>query len=51
MVAFLCDGTRIISGSFDKSVWVWVAKSGAQLRELQVLIDSVTSVALSSDGS
>jgi WD40 repeat protein len=50
-VAFSPDGNRIVSGSDDKSVRVWDAKTGEQLRELQGHTDSVTSVAFSPDGN
>jgi len=50
-VAFSPDGNRIVSGSADKSVRVWDAKTGEQLRELQGHTGYVTSVAFSPDGN
>jgi len=50
-VAFSLDDNRIVSGSDDKSVRVWDANTGEQLRELQGHIDWVNSVAFSPDGN
>src|SRR5258708_6012449 len=50
-VAFSRDSSRIVSGSRDKSVRVWDAKTGEQLRELQGHTRSVRSVAFSLDGN
>ena len=50
-VAFSSDGTRIVSGSDDKSVRVWDASTGAELKELKGHTDSVNSVAFSTDGT
>ncbi|KAG6327499.1 hypothetical protein ID866_11590 [Astraeus odoratus] len=51
-VAFSPDGTRIISGSFDKTVRVWDAERGVQIGSpLEGHTDWVTSVAFSSDGT
>eukprot|EP00741_Cyanophora_paradoxa_P013226 tig00000178_g12775.t1 len=41
------DGRRIVSGSWDKSVRVWDAETGAELLQLQGHVGSVTSVAVS----
>ena len=49
-VATSPDGRRIVSGSFDKTVRVWDAESGAELSVLRGHEDSVTSVATSPDG-
>ena len=49
-VAFSSDGTRIVSGSHDKSVRVWDASMGVELKELKGHDGSVHSVAFSSDG-
>jgi WD40 repeat protein len=32
-VAFSADGTRIVSGSYDKTLRLWVAKSGQPIGE------------------
>jgi WD40 repeat protein len=50
-VAFSSDGTRIVSGSDDKSVRVWDASTGAELKKLNGHTDYVWSVAFSSDGT
>jgi len=50
LVAFSPDGNRIVSLSYDKSVWVWDAKTGEQLRELQ-LSNAIISAAFSPDGN
>jgi WD40 repeat protein len=49
-VAFSPDGGRIVSGSYDKSVRVWDAASGAELACLSGHEEPVTSVAFSADG-
>jgi len=50
-IAFSPDGNQIVSGSEDKSVQVWDAKTGKQLRELQGHTGKVNSVTFSPDGS
>jgi WD40 repeat protein len=50
-VAFSSDGTRIVSGSFDKSVRVWDASTGAEMTRLNGHTSFVNSVAFSSDGT
>ena len=50
-VAFSSDETRIVSGSYDQSVRVWDASTGAELMALNGHTDWVTSVAFSSDGT
>ena len=45
-MAFLPDGTRIISGSRDQSVWVWDVFMGVELNRLN---DHTNNVTLSSD--
>ena len=52
-VALSSDGTRIVSGSMDKSVRVWDASTGSTGAELGTLnghTKGVTSIAFSSDG-
>jgi WD40 repeat protein len=49
-VAFSKDGTRIVSGSDDKSVRVWDVSIGGQLNELKGHTNQVNSVAFSSNG-
>ena len=49
-VEFSHDGINIVSGSSDKSVWVWDASTGAALQQLNGHIDYVNSVAFSHDG-
>ena len=50
-VAFSPDGNQIVSGSDDRSVRVWDAKTGEQLMELQGHINRVISVAFSPKGN
>ena len=50
-VAFSSDGTRIVSGSRDKSVRVWDASTGALLMTLNGHTAYVKSVAFSSNGT
>ena len=52
-VALSGDGTRIVSGSWDKTVRVWDAQSGKCLRKLEGHFHSefVNSVAWSGDGT
>ncbi|KAF9524137.1 hypothetical protein CPB83DRAFT_948682 [Crepidotus variabilis] len=49
-VAFSSDDKRILSGSNDKSVRVWDASTGEELKVLDGHSHAVTSVAFSSDG-
>ncbi|KAE9390362.1 WD40 repeat-like protein [Gymnopus androsaceus JB14] len=50
-VAFSVDGTKIVSGSDDKTVRIWDATMGAQIGDaLDGHDDRVTSVAFSLDG-
>ena len=45
------NGNLIVSGSSDHSVWVWDAKTGEQLKELQGHSSGVDSVSFSPDGN
>jgi len=49
-VAFSPDGTRIVSGSFDRSVRVWDALTGVELTSLNGHTSGINSVAFSLDG-
>jgi WD40 repeat protein len=49
-VAVSPDGKHIVSGLSDKSVWVWDASTGAELKKLKGHTNWVTSVAFSPDG-
>ena len=50
-VAFSLDGNRIVSGSFDRTIRLWNAKTGKQLRPLlEGHEDEVKSVAFSDCG-
>ena len=48
-VAFSPDGTRIVTGSWDRTAKVWDARTGAPLLELKGT-QTVNSVAFSPDG-
>ena len=50
-VAFSPDGSRVLSGSDDKTVKLWDATTGALLRTFEGHADRVNSVAFSPDGS
>jgi WD40 repeat protein len=51
-VAFSPDGSKIISGSWDKTIQVWDARTGVKmLSPLKVHDDVVYSIAFSLDGS
>ena len=44
------DGARIVSGSADKTIKVWDASSGEELRTLKGHTESVFSASFSPDG-
>jgi WD40 repeat protein len=50
-VAFSQDGSRVVSGSRDKTVRIWIVTTGEVEAELKGHTDWVTSVAFSQDGS
>jgi WD40 repeat protein len=50
-VAVTPDGARIVSGSRDRSVRVWDARTGTELAVLKGHIAWISSVALTSDGA
>ncbi len=50
-VAFSPDGTRLLSGSADRTLKLWDAATGALLRTLEGHSDHVRSVAFSPDGT
>jgi WD40 repeat protein len=50
-VAFSNDGSRVVSGSYDRSVRIWNAVTGECEVVLEGHSDLVTSVAFSNDGS
>jgi hypothetical protein len=49
-VAFASDGKVLASASADKTVKLWDARTGAELRTLRGHTDGVTSVAFAADG-
>jgi WD40 repeat protein len=49
-VAFAPDGRRIATGSWDGTVRIWDAQTGAELARIEGFDDVVTSVSYSSDG-
>ena len=50
-VAFSKNGAQIVPGSYDKSVQVWDASTGAELQQLNGHTHWVTSVVFSHDGT
>ena len=50
-VAFSIDSTRIVSGSEDKSLQVWDASTGAEIKVLEGHTDAIFSVAFSTDST
>jgi WD40 repeat protein len=50
-VAFSPDGKRVVTGSADRTVRVWDARTGTTLLELKGFKDNVNGVAFSPDGT
>ena len=50
-VSFSPDGSRIVSGSGDKTVQLWDSHTGAELMRMEGHTDSMMSVSFSPDGS
>jgi hypothetical protein len=50
-VAFSTDWTKVVSGSFDKTVRLWDATTGKELTKIKGHTDYVNSVAFSPDGT
>ena len=50
-VAYSPDGTKIISGSGDKTIKIWEANTGECLKTLKGHSETIFSVAYSSDGT
>ena len=50
-MAFSPDGTRIVSGSYDKTLRVWDSATGECTATLEGHTDWVNSVAFSPDGA
>ncbi len=50
-MSFSPDGTRIVTGSDDRTANVWDARTGASLLELKGHTDMVTSVSFSPDAA
>ena len=50
-VAYSPDGTKIVSGSGDKTIKIWDANTGQCLKTLEGHSDDVESVAYSPDGT
>jgi WD40 repeat protein len=44
-------GSRIVSGSKDRSIKIWDASSGAQLSSITLDVDNITSIAFSPDAT
>ena len=49
-VAFSADGTHVLSGSYDKTIKLWDAASGALFRTFEGHLEEVSSVAFSFSG-
>ena len=50
-VRFSPDGTRIASGSYDRTIHLWDAPTGAELHTLKGHTNQVISVSFSPDGT
>ena len=50
-MVFSPDGTCIISGSYDQSVWVWDALTGVELTRVNSHTSRINSVAFLPDGT
>ena len=50
-VGFSRDGTRIVTGSLDKTAKVWDARTGTPLLDLKGHTGGVTGVSFSPDGT
>ncbi|KAJ7696302.1 WD40-repeat-containing domain protein [Mycena rosella] len=50
-VAFSLDSTQIVSGSYDSTVRIWDAATGAEMTKMEGHSSSVLSVAFSPDGT
>jgi WD40 repeat protein len=50
-VAFSADGNQVVSGSHDKTVWVWNTMTGEVQTKLEGHTNSVSAVEFSQDGS
>ena len=50
-VAWSPDGTRIVSGSYDRSIQIWNAATGEHISSYQGHSDEVRTVAWSKDGT
>ena len=50
-VRFSPDGTRIVTGSYDKLAIIWDAETGAPIEKLKGHIGEITCVNFSPDGT